>query len=89
MPTGCARCRRTRVTELCDPTGAGDSFAGAFTGYLAAHDRTDFAAMRTALAYATVVASLTVEAFSCDRLESAGTAEIERRLGVLKQLVVC
>lgn len=77
------------VTELHDPTGAGDSFAGAFIGYLAAHDRTDFAAMRTALAYATVTASLTVEAFSCDRLESAGFAEIVRRMEFLKQLVDC
>lgn len=75
------------VDELHDPTGAGDSFAGAFIGYLAANDRTDFAAMRTALAYATVTASLTVEAFSCDRLEKAGAAEISRRLEILKSLV--
>jgi sugar/nucleoside kinase (ribokinase family) len=75
------------VTELHDPTGAGDSFAGAFIGYLAAHDRTDFTAMRTALAYATVTASLTVEAFSCDCLESAGHVEIQRRLDTLRSLV--
>ncbi len=74
------------VTELHDPTGAGDSFAGAFIGYLAAHDRVDFAAMRIALAYATVTASLTVEAFSCDRLESAGYAEIEARFATFRQI---
>ncbi len=75
------------VDELHDPTGAGDSFAGAFVGCLAALDRTDFAAMRTALAYATVTASLTVESFSCDRLEAAGASEISRRLAALRTLV--
>lgn len=74
------------VDELHDPTGAGDSFAGAFIGYLAANDRTDFEAMRTALAYATVTASLTVEAFSCNRLETAGANEISRRFDALRKL---
>lgn len=77
------------VESLKDPTGAGDTFAGAFIGYLAACDRTDFAAMRTALAYAGATASLTVEAFSCDRLESAGAAEISRRFEVIRELVRC
>lgn len=77
------------VERLEDPTGAGDTFAGAFIGYLAAHNRTDFAAMRTALAYATATASLTVEAFSCGRLEKAGAAEISRRFEAIRQLVVC
>lgn len=75
------------VAELHDPTGAGDSFAGAFVGCLAAHNRTDFAAMRLALAYATVTASITVEAFSCSSLETAGGEEIERRLDTLRSLV--
>ncbi len=67
------------VTELRDPTGAGDTFAGSLLGYLAARGETDFAALREAMGYATAVASLTVEAFSCDRLASAGCAEIRRR----------
>jgi sugar/nucleoside kinase (ribokinase family) len=67
------------VAELRDPTGAGDSFAGALIGYLAARGETSFAAMREGMAYATAVASLTVEDFSCDRLASAGCAEIRRR----------
>ncbi len=67
------------VTELRDPTGAGDSFAGAFLGYLAAVNNTGFATLKKAVAYATVTASLTVEAFSCDRLESAGSTAIEQR----------
>jgi len=67
------------VTELNDPTGAGDSFAGAFIGYLAKHEDTSAAAMKQALLYATATASLTVEAFSCDRLETAGNEAIEQR----------
>ncbi len=75
------------VTELRDPTGAGDSFAGAFLGYCAAVGRTDFATLKRAMLYATVTASLTVEAFSCDRLESAGAAEIEKRCRELQALI--
>jgi len=75
------------VTELRDPTGAGDSFAGALLGYLAAVNDTSPAAMRRAMAYATVTASLTVEAFSCDRLESAGAAAIAGRYQELLAMV--
>lgn len=75
------------VTELHDPTGAGDSFAGALIAVLAALQRTDFAALKLAMLYATAVASLTVEAFSCDRLETAGTAEIEARAAQLRAMV--
>lgn len=71
------------VTELRDPTGAGDSFAGALLGYLAAHDETDFAAIRKAMVYATATASMTVEDFSCDRLETAGADAIQTRFNEL------
>jgi sugar/nucleoside kinase (ribokinase family) len=67
------------VTRVVDPTGAGDSFAGALLGCLAAAGRTDLAALRRATAYATVTASLTVEALGVDRLESAGRAAIDAR----------
>ncbi len=67
------------ITKLVDPTGAGDSFAGAIIGYLAALNRTDFSALKRALAYATAVASLTVESFSVDRLSDAGKATIDQR----------
>lgn len=67
------------ITELIDPTGAGDSFAGAITGYLAATNRTDFSALKRALAYATAVASLTVESFSVNRLSEAGKQTIDQR----------
>ncbi|HAF59358.1 MAG TPA: sugar kinase, partial [Opitutae bacterium] len=60
------------VTQLHDPTGAGDSFAGALIGRLASRNSSDFSAIKEAMLYATCTASLTVEAFGCDRLESAG-----------------
>ena len=75
------------VTELQDPTGAGDSYAGALLGYLAAADRTDFDALKQAMLYATVTASLTVESFSCDSLESAGSAKIKERYHELVRMI--
>jgi sugar/nucleoside kinase (ribokinase family) len=77
------------VTELRDPTGAGDSFAGALLGHLASAGKTDFATLRQAMVYGTVVASLTVEAFSTDRLTDAGCREIRnRRKEILKMIKV-
>ena len=73
------------VTELRDPTGAGDSFAGALLGYIAATGMSDFATLKQGMIYATAVASLTVEDFSTDRLAKAGCAEIKaRRKEILK-----
>lgn len=75
------------VTQLHDPTGAGDSFAGALIGRLASRNRTDFSAIKEAILFATCTASLTVEAFGCDRLESAGSSEIEQRVKTLQKLI--
>ena len=75
------------VTDLRDPTGAGDSFAGALIGRLASRNRTDFAAIKEAILYGTCTASLTVEAFGCDRLESAGVSVIEQRVQEIKKLI--
>ena len=75
------------VTELRDPTGAGDSFAGALLGRLASRTRKDFSAIKEAMLYATATASLTVEAFGCDRLESAGATAISERVGQLRELI--
>lgn len=74
------------VTELRDPTGAGDVFAGGMLGYLAAVDRRDFASIKKAMAYGTIVASLTVEDFFCKHLGQVGVAEIERRYAELVRM---
>lgn len=74
------------IKKFVDPTGAGDSYAGALLGYLAARNRTDFATLKKAVAYATAVSSLTVESFSVRRLSSAGRATIEARYQALVDL---
>jgi cytidine kinase len=67
------------VTDLNDTTGAGDSYLGALVGYLASRNKTDHATLKHAIAYATATASLTVEAFGCRKLESAGRPTIDQR----------
>jgi sugar/nucleoside kinase (ribokinase family) len=74
------------VTKIVDPTGAGDSYAGALIGYLASVNRTDFAALKKAVVYATAVSSLTVESFSVNRLSTAGRKTINARLQDLVRL---
>jgi sugar/nucleoside kinase (ribokinase family) len=74
------------ATQVIDPTGAGDSFAGGFMGHLAATGRTDFRTLRTAVAYGTVVASFTIADFSLGGLTSASRAAIDERLAQLRQL---
>jgi sugar/nucleoside kinase (ribokinase family) len=68
------------VSDVVDPTGAGDSFAGGFMGYLASVGKTDMASLKTALAYGTVVASMNVEDFSLRRFQRTERSEIDRRL---------
>ena len=75
------------VADVVDPTGAGDSFAGGFMGYLASTGRTDAEALKTAMAYGTVVASLNVEDFSLRRFQRTDKAEIDRRLGEYRQMM--
>ena len=62
-----------------DPTGAGDSFAGGFMGYLAETGDLSFAGIRRALIHGTAVASFTVESLGVDRLASVTRDEVEAR----------
>jgi len=73
--------------RVVDPTGAGDSFAGGFMGFLANCDQISLANMQRAVAYGTVTASLTVEGFGVDRLAHADRAAVERRYHELMQFV--
>ena len=73
-------------TEVRDPTGAGDSFAGALMGYLAKRNRTDFAALKTAVAYGTVVASFAIADFSLQGLTAINKSDIENRFETLRKL---
>ncbi len=74
------------VVSLHDPTGAGDSFAGALAGYLAGRGKTDFDTIRRAMIAGAATASMTVESFSCYKLEQNGAAEIERRCEYIKKI---
>ncbi|MBE6413610.1 MAG: sugar kinase [Verrucomicrobiaceae bacterium] len=74
------------VVELHDPTGAGDSFVGALTGYLAGKDSCDFTSLKQAMVYGAATASLTVESFSCYKLEENGFDEVQRRADYIKKI---
>ena len=75
------------VADVVDPTGAGDSFAGGFMGYLASVGKTDPASLKTAMAYGTVVASLNVEDFSLRRFLRTERAEIDKRLADYRSMM--
>jgi sugar/nucleoside kinase (ribokinase family) len=68
------------TTEVKDPTGAGDSFAGGLMGYLATQDDCGLAALKKALAYGTICASFTIEDFSLRKLEKITPADVAGRL---------
>jgi len=74
------------LDEVRDPTGAGDTFAGGFLGYLAATGNRSAEAMRQAIIFGSVMASFTVEAFSLDRLRILDYKEIEARFKEFKRL---
>lgn len=75
------------LEEVKDPTGAGDSFAGGFLGYLdgigGEPSPEDF---RMAMAYGTVLASFNVEEFGTERVSALGQDEIDARLGELRSM---
>ena len=75
--------------QLVDPTGAGDTFAGGFMGYLASKNAKDlnFSDYQEAMIYGTVMASFLVESFSTDKLESLDKEEINKRLGIFCKLI--
>jgi sugar/nucleoside kinase (ribokinase family) len=75
------------LENVFDPTGAGDSFAGGFMGYLARTGRIDDDTMRRAVVYGSAMGSFAVERFSIERLLEIGTAEIRDRLTAFRRLV--
>jgi cytidine kinase len=82
------RCAAFPLTEVADPTGAGDSFLGALAGHLAAIGKSnfDFPDLRAAIVKGAVVASFTCEAFSTRRIEGLTPGEIGERLENFKLL---
>jgi sugar/nucleoside kinase (ribokinase family) len=67
------------LEKVFDPTGAGDTFAGGFIGYLANTGNLTDAGIRQAIIFGSVMASFTVEDFSLNRIKSLDYREIEER----------
>ena len=69
-----------------DPTGAGDSFAGALMGYLTQVNKVDTGSLRNAMVYGTVAASFTIGDFSIHGMKSVDFAAIEDRFATLRRV---
>jgi sugar/nucleoside kinase (ribokinase family) len=76
------------VRDVVDPTGAGDTFAGGFMGYVAAHPEEELSdeLLRRAMAYGTALASFNVEAFGSERMQALAPEEIAERVGGLQRI---
>jgi sugar/nucleoside kinase (ribokinase family) len=74
------------LEDVHDPTGAGDSFAGGFMGYIASKNATDTGTLRQAVVHGSVVASHTCEKFGPDRLAEIGQSDIEKRFKAFQEL---
>ena len=72
--------------DVCDPTGAGDSFAGAMMGYIASKGEVSYNLLKTAVAYGTVVGGFCVEDFSIKKLEELTPQKVAERLIKLKEM---
>ena len=74
------------LEEVFDPTGAGDTFAGGFIGYLAKTDDISFENMKKAIIYGSNLASFCVEKFGTERMQKLDPQEVENRLLEFKKL---
>jgi len=74
------------LESVFDPTGAGDTFAGGFMGYLASQSEVDDAALRRAIIFGSVMASFNVEEFGTERVQRLTHEEINRRFGDFKRM---
>lgn len=81
-------CPAYPLEDIHDPTGAGDTFAGGLTGYLASRGGgvPDFEALKTAVVVGSVLASFNVEAFSLERLRDVGKDDILARFAEFQDL---
>ncbi|MEO7083663.1 MAG: PfkB family carbohydrate kinase [Gemmatimonadaceae bacterium] len=74
------------LDAVFDPTGAGDSFAGGFMGYLARSGDLSEASLRRAVVYGSAMGSFAVEKFSIERLLEITSEDLKRRVGEIHQL---
>jgi len=73
--------------QVVDPTGAGDSFAGAMMGHLAESGNFEPKTLKAAMAYGVVVASFNVEDFSLERMKNIERADLDRRLAEYRKML--
>ena len=74
------------LESVFDPTGAGDTFAGGFMGYLASHDEITESILRRAMIYGSVMASFNVERFGTERVDALDYPEINQRFTDFKRM---
>lgn len=74
------------LEEVFDPTGAGDTFAGGFSGYLAATGDLSFNNMKNAIIYGSNLASFCVERFGTERMQELEQTDVKKRLGQFRKL---
>jgi sugar/nucleoside kinase (ribokinase family) len=74
------------IEEVKDPTGAGDSFAGGFMGYIASQGELNREVLKRALFYGGVLGSFAVEEFGTERLQNLTRAEIDARFQIFREL---
>lgn len=74
------------IDEVRDPTGAGDSFAGGFMGYIASQEELNREVLKRALFYGGVMGSFAVECFGTERLRSLDREEIDARFQIFREL---
>lgn len=79
-------CPAYPLESVFDPTGAGDTFAGGFMGYLASQDEITDDTLRRAMIYGSVMASFNVEKFGTERVDALGYDEINQRFKAFKQM---
>jgi len=75
------------LEEVFDPTGAGDTFAGGFIGYLAQSQDISFENMKRAIIFGSALASFTVEKFGTERIKSLTDKELDERVKQFVNLV--
>jgi sugar/nucleoside kinase (ribokinase family) len=75
------------LPSVKDPTGAGDTFAGGFMGYITKTDDISFANMKKAVVYGSALASFTVEEFGTDKIETVTESDLNNRMEQFKALM--
>ena len=74
------------LEEVFDPTGAGDTFAGGFMGYLSSQEEITWESMKKAIIVGSAMASFTVEKFGIERIKGLNKEEIDHRINQFKEM---